>query len=227
MNKLKFWAILILVATVVVLLLLYRDAAKRAKISEHNVEVLMGDNAQLKISDSLNAVANEILILTKDQYERTHQSQVSLIEDLQKKNKSLGLTVNRLEMTISTLLEAKDTIALHPDFDTTAYLAQLTPDQLAQFVRVRGYTYADSMFRFDLRFNAPTYSYPSVIPDTATYSLTVPVEQFFYRVPKFKFLGIRFGTKGIRQIMVSRNKNVTIPYVETVLFTKNKKLKYD
>lgn len=44
----------------------------------------------------------------------------------------------------------------------------------------------------------------------------VPIQQFTHRVPKFKFLGMRFGTKGFNQEMFCENPNATIEYAEYI-----------
>lgn len=58
--------------------------------------------------------------------------------------------------------------------------------------------------------------------DSVSASIAVrdTIVQVLHRVPRFKFLGIWFGTRGVRQEIISKNPNTTITAAEYIEITK-------
>ncbi len=127
---------------------------------------------------------------------------------------AVGLGVLRLEVNELRLARAKD-VELIEDMGIRLRRAQsISKVFTASKYEVISVDYGDSW-----RYNTDYINFSaSINSDTLKASVVVydTIVQVLHRVPRFKFLGIWFGTRGVRQEIVSKNPHTRIAAAEYI-----------
>lgn len=145
-----------------------------------------------RTKDSLSAASVEVLSLTINEYKRTVFHKDRLIDEL-------GIKLRRLQSVSKTATQ--QTYGLEVVLIDSIVFTQGPPDTVKcinlsdEWIRARGCV-QDGIFSGKL----------------VTYDTLV---QAVHRIPR-RFLGIPFGTKAIRQEIVSKNPNSQITYTEFI-----------
>ena len=195
----KFFAVVAIVATLATIVCGYVIASLREERDRLRVnqQALLSDVELYRTRANESAASVEVLQLTLDEFKEYRTEDARRIEEL-------GIKLRRAESyaksaSISTYedrLPLRDTIILH---DT-----------------VRIFEGGDAWSRMS----------GSVTEDSIAYSLhsVDTLHQVVHRVPR-KFLFIRFGTKAIRQEIVSSNPHTELVYSEYIELPKRRKLR--
>jgi hypothetical protein len=165
-----------------------RQKAERERLAG-NQEAFMRREAEYKLRDSLNAVSIGALTLKANEFGRHFEEMNALIRDMGVKIRrveSLAQSATRSDYEISA--PVRDTVFV---IDTTKVTHGLSLVYEDPWIRLDGII-AEEVFRGTVA----TF-------DTLT--------QVVHRVPK-KFLFLRFGTKELRQEIVSSNPHTTLTY---------------
>ena len=198
MKKL-FW-VYTLVVTVLLAAVICDGLSQRSTIErlERNNRALSQDLEHYVTKNGEQAASIEALELTTRQFRQ-------LCADKDAEIKALGLKVKRLKSISEAVTETKvDTV-------TPFVTAGPTRDSIPALEPIGSLEWADAWVsvRADVGNGLARVSVTS--RDT--------LRQYVHRVP-WKFLCFRFGTKGIRQEIVSSNPHTQIVYAEYIEFVK-------
>ena len=172
------------------------DTKRENKRLAGNQTALLEGVTYYRTQDSLSAASVAVLTLEMDEFKQ-HYS------DLVKEANGLNLKVKRLEAAsrtatktvYKTITEWKDSIVVvGGSIDT-----------------IRCLDYSDAYLTFNACERSDTVTSHIEVRDTLV--------QFIHRVPR-KCWFIKWGTKGIRQEVVSKNPNTQITYAEYINFKK-------
>ena len=170
---------------------------KENKRLDNNQDVLMSDVHRYQTKDSLNVVAVNALTLRNNELRNHKDSLVSLAEEL-------GIKVRRLQ-SITNLGATANYIVKTEVKDSLIYVVndgvKIIRDTLKCIDLIEPYLKLQGCIVND--------TFQGLIEDF------VPLTQFVERIPK-KFLFIKYGTKGIRQQITSKNKHVSFDYLEYI-----------
>jgi len=173
-----------------------QERAERIRVSA-NQEVLfdrMNKAIQTyKVRDSLNAARVDALNITVSEFKDHFREQTKMIRDM-------GVKLNRLQSVSTMATETEHNII------TTVRDSLVLRDGPESIQRIN---YAD-----------PWLSFSGVIDNkqlTASFQSRDTLIQVIHRVPR-KFLFFRYGTKGVRQEVVSKNPYSRITYNELLMF---------
>lgn len=153
-----------------------------------NQQVLLGEVREYRVRDSLHAVTVGVLSLRASEIERNCQTLSAMVRDM-------GLKMKRLESLSEHALESR--YAIRAAVEETV---------------VRDSTAAVAAHR--IRYNDPHLDFDGLIRDGMFEGSVVcrdTLTQAVHRVPR-KFLFIRWGTKSLRQEIVSSNPHTRIVY---------------
>lgn len=174
-----------------------REKGERMRF-ENNQAVLLAQIHTYKVSDSLNAARVDALTLTVDEFRKNFKEQASLIKEMGVKlNRVLSYTSLATETTNNITTTVRDSLVLR-EAPTTLQVIQHSD----KWLTLDGYIE-------NREFHGRVVSRDSI-------------EQVVHRVPR-KFLFIKYGTKGIRQDIVSKNPNTEISYLRYIEFGKRKR----
>ena len=157
-----------------------------------NVEALMEGARRYRTADSLHAAGVEMLEMRLSEYKKWRQQDAELIE-------SLKIHLRRIESVGRHTTESEYQLAV-PVRDTM-YLYRDRPDTARTFAYRSPYIDLHGCLERD-----------SVALDFTTRDTLV---QVVHRVPR-RFLFIRYGTRSLRQEIVSRNPHTQITYTEYI-----------
>jgi hypothetical protein len=171
-----------------------RERAERKRL-KGNQTALMEDVKRYKTQDSLNVSSIRKLTLTKREFEQTNA-------ELTDRVKELGIKVKRLQSVTSTGVTTKTEIKTEiKDSIVFRDLERTIRDTLKCMEYISPYLVIDAcMYQGEF---------------TGLVTSIDTLDQFIHRVPK-KFLFIKFGTKGIRQEIYSRNPHSEIHYAKYI-----------
>lgn len=188
----------VLLLAVFILFKAYRAEVGERQRLEQNQSVLLGELQRYKVSDSLNAARVDALTLTVDAFRKNFKEQASLIKEMGiKLNRVLSYTSLATETTNNITTTVRDSLVLRE---------APTPLQVIQ--------YSDKWISLDGYIEEREFHGRVTTRDS--------IEQVVHRVPR-KFLFIKYGTKGIRQEIVSKNPNTEISYLRYIEFGKRKR----
>jgi hypothetical protein len=195
---------------------------------QDNIEVLTGDVEHYRVNDSLNAAGINRLYMTKGELERYNSELVQQIKYLDVKLKRVQ-SASRTAM--ETMYEIKTTVSdsiVYRYADTTANSTNMSTKGFAEvsFDTLQCINYKDGWLTFEGCWDKRGYSnsggedlnkgnYYSNYDANFRISSRDTLIQVVHRVPK-RFLFFRFGTKAIRQEILSRNPHTNIIYTEYV-----------
>lgn len=197
----KFLIIYSVVATLLLAggMRILRNENNRLK---NNQTALAQEVAHYKSALGEEAASAQILRLRCGEYEEMRKSDAERI-------KSLGIRIRRLESA------AKSVAATEVEAAATLHDTVVVRDTVRLFDTVR---YADTLRRF--RWSDPWIEVEGEI-DSGDVRCRVrsidTLHQVVHRVPR-RFLFIRYGTKAIRQDILSTNPHTRIAYTEYVEF---------
>jgi hypothetical protein len=166
------------------------------QILSTNIEVLTGDIDTYRVRDSLNAASIGALELKASEYDRYRAEDARLIADLRiQLKRAESIAKNATESTYEITTVVRDTAIVSGEvLDTARTFSYRTP-----YIDLKGL----------LRRNLVELDFTT--RDTLL--------QVVHRVPR-KFLFIRYGTKAIRQEVVSTNPHTEITYTEYIRLRK-------
>ena len=190
MRKVIAVLMLLLVAAVVVLALAYNSASKEVDRLGSNQHALLSKVINYKTKDSLNVASVEKLTLKKSELEYGNKELARTIESLNiklRRVQSAAQTGTSTTYTVTTIV--KDTVYLNRT-DT-----------------VKCIDYVDKWLTLKGCIDRHVFSGKVESIDT--------IVQIVHRVPK-KFWFIKYGTKAIRQEVLSKNQNSKIAFTEYI-----------
>lgn len=184
----------ILVVAILLSLLLFgmwRIARSDQVRLQWNQGVMMDSLISYKIRDSLNAASVGVLKLELSEMKEYRAQDVQLIKDL-------GVRLRRAQSVSKVSTEFRYEIEDIPLIGIDKWSCK------TQYLDITASLIRDSLV--GERMSASVVVYDTLV-------------QVLHRVPRFKFLGICFGTKGVKQEVVSKNpytKIVAAEYLEIV-----------
>lgn len=206
MTKLKIYVVIytIIFTTLLVLNhLAYRSKAAESARLEKNQTALMTSIQYYQTKEGKHAASVQALTLKCNEYEALCSNQADKI-------KSLGFKIKRLESVTKTVTETKvDTSALF--IRDTMMLSKLKPLEMPVSQLAGVIEWHDPWVSLRVRVEGEVADIHIESVDT--------LFQIVHRVPK-RFLCIPYGTKGIRQEIVSSNPHTKIVYSEYIEFKK-------
>lgn len=179
----------IMVLIIVVQYNIHRKDVKEINRLESNQSSLLNGAIEFKTRDSLNASMVDRLQLTIKELKRLNDEKESIIENL-------GIKLKRAESVSTTATETRREIVVETK-DSIVFL-----DRPVKTIR-----FSDDYLTLSGIIDESKFSGIIVSRDTLV--------QVIHRVPK-KFLFIKYGTKAIRQSIVSRNPYSRIVYQEYI-----------
>jgi hypothetical protein len=197
LNK-KWFLWLIIAAITVLFVRRCGGVSKENKRLEDNQTALFEDVTFYRTQDRLNAASVQQLTLTNSELEKYN-------EDLVKTAKSLNLKIKRLESASRTAMESN---------------YQIVAELQEKVIYVDGKTDTVRCMEFKdpyIDFNACEMD-DSLHANIRTYDTLV---QFVHRVP-YQWWFFKFGTKAIRQEVLSKNPYTTITFTEYIKLKKRK-----
>lgn len=184
-------ALLVAVVLVLVLFLLWRGAREEQVRLQGNQSVLLDTISSYRVRDSLSAASIGVLELKISEMKEFRGEDVKLIEDL-------GVRLRRAQSFAEVATKSSYEIRDVPLVKAQGWQYR------TQYIDFTATTVRDSLLGEVLSARIEVY-------DT--------IVQVLHRVPRFRFLGIWFGTKGVRQEIISKNphtKIVAAEYLELV-----------
>jgi len=162
-----------------------------------NQTVLLTQAREYRVRDSLHAVSVGVLTMRADELRRGFDEMSTLVRDM-------NINLRRVETLSQTALESNYSITAAVR-DTVVYQIitdTLTSPRTAQTVRFRNAHISLDGLLSDSVFHGSVVTY-----DTITQAL--------HRIPH-RFLFLRWGTKELRQDIVSSNPHTRITYNRTI-----------
>lgn len=191
MKKILLYGNIALIIAVMALSYLLNNTMEEKKRLANNQESLLSDIEYYKTESGKNAASVQKLVLTKSELEKHCQDLTQTVEDLGikvKRLQSATTTVTKTEVKIQTVV--RDSIVYRD-----------LPVNL-KFIKWR-----DPWVTLNGVLDGDTFSAKIESVDT--------LSQVVHRIPK-KFLFIKWGTKAIRQEVVSSNPHSKIVYTEYI-----------
>lgn len=176
------------------LLSLYKDVRADRTRLQSNQRALLSDIDHYKFRDSLNAASIQVLTLRTTEFEK-HFSDLNAII------KELGVKLKRVELLSQTAIESRYEIQA-PVRDTIFIVANTPEPVIAQTLNYRDSHISLEGLIINSRFRGAIKT-----TDTLT--------QIVHRIPK-KFLFFKWGTKELRQEILSSNPYSNIIYNQTI-----------
>lgn len=194
MKNFKLIAVSLLVVAVIALSFLLNHALQEKSRLKSNQHSLLSEVEFYKVLDSLNVASVEKLTLSNAEFRRFNSGLVSTIE-------LLNLKVRSLQSASQTVTATGYTIAATVK-DSIVYRDRDRPPDTLRCIDYRdAWLTVAGCIRHD-RFNGTIQSIDTI-------------EQFVHRVPR-KLLFIKYGTKAIRQEVISKNPHTAIVYTKYI-----------
>lgn len=163
-----------------------KERAGRIRLAA-NQAVLLSDLKTYQISDSLNAARVDALTMTVEEFRKGFSDMQGMLKEMNVKIKRLEtVTITGTETSYYITAPVRDSLVFVPVPDTLKTLK-----------------YSDSWLTLDGYVKGREFIGKIESRDT--------IVQIVHRVPR-RFLFFRYGTKGIRQEVVSKNPHTTINY---------------
>jgi hypothetical protein len=192
MNKYLIFGIIACIAALFTSIRSCRSIQQERDRLSDNQRALLEDVTLYRTKDSLSAASVEKLTLTKNELEKYNG-------ELAKTVKDLGVKINRLESASKQVTQT--TIDVNVPVKDTTIIENAKP------VPVKAFNWEDSWVSVSGVINRDTVSCKVTSVDTLI--------QAVHREPK-KFWFIKWGTKAIRQEIVSKNPHSQIVYTEYI-----------
>lgn len=196
-NNIKNIALIALaIALMLAMTLLNRSCKEEKRLSENQTS-LLADVTYYRTADSLSAASVGKVTMERDEF-KTYNA------DLVKTAESLNLKVKRLEAAIQTGVKTEYQIKTEIK-DSLIYI----PGEPVP-VKVPCIDYNDKWLTIDGCIVNQEFSGLITTVDS--------LDHFINRVPRWKFLGMQLGTKGVKMDVVSKNPHSEIFYVKYISF---------
>lgn len=195
LTKYLIIAVCVLLALVSSMSVILRIAINEKKRLNSNQDALLTEIVNYKTKDSLNVASVKRLTLTNKEFRQYN-------EDLTKTVKSLNIKINQLQ-SVSQTATITETIIKTQIKDSLIYKDRFVRDTL------KCIEYRDAFTELSGCIIGKTFEGSIVNRDTLI--------QAVYRERRH-FLFIKFGTKGIRQEILSKNKRSKIAYSQYIEF---------
>lgn len=190
----KFFVVATILSVVAVAVGVWRIGRLREENRrlESNCRALTNSVELYRTRAGESAAAVERLTLRCEEFRRTHGEDLARIRDL-------GLRLRRVESMAVGAMQSR--------YDLRMCLRDtvVVRDTLRDTVRI--FSGGDAWSRVEGRIDGDTVEYSLRTVDT--------IRQIVHRVPR-KFLFIRYGTKAIRQEMISSNPHTQLVYTEYI-----------
>jgi hypothetical protein len=196
MNKHLIFIIIACILALCVSIKKCRDIQQERNRLSDNQRALLEDVTFYMTKDSLSAAGVEKLTFTKSELEKQNQELTKTIKDL-------GVKLSRLQSLSTTTVETKVTITA-PITDTVI-IEKLLPVPAQKFNWQDNWVSVSGLIK-DEQVNCTIQSIDTIV-------------QAVHRVPK-KFWFIRWGTKAIRQEILSKNPHTQITYTQYIQLKK-------
>lgn len=191
MKKYLIIMLVAMAAALSVLWNIYSGERAERKRFESNQDALLTENREYKIRDSLNVVSTEQLVFTNRELEKYKGETARLIEDLNIKLKRVqSITTAGTETVYEIKTEVRDSVI---------YRDVPVPVQAIEFKN--NYLELSGIIE-DKKFVGKVVSIDTLV-------------QVIHRIPR-KIWFIRYGTKAIRQEIISKNPHSRISYAEYI-----------
>lgn len=210
--KSKFIYVIVLVILIASLGIAAQRAIYFYQVSQRlssNQTLLLEENNMLesslhkfKLNDSINAARIQVLTLTVSELKNSFPKVIQELKDLQ-------VPIRRVESITSSLLSSSSNITT-PVKDTVIIRDSLKIPTISfsyqsEFLKINGYIVKSLTSPDSIKIQHKTY---------------IPLDQVIYRVPRFRFLWINFGTKHLEQIIWTKNPDADIEYSRVIKLSK-------
>lgn len=196
---LKHWKIILIVLLAGALFITIRTASKnksKYQRERNNVEALMTELEHERTKRGEDVTTIQELQLTVSEFKKLRAEDVKLIEELK-------IKPPQIKEVVKTVVETK---IVYRDS-----LVQVSPGKYEWNKDTKWWTVNQQI---DFNENPPINNFKMTTRDSLTHVL--------YKVPKCKFLGIRFGTKGYEIKVINHNPDGTILYNSWINVSKDK-----
>jgi hypothetical protein len=196
---LKHWKIILIVLLAGALFITIRTASKnksKYQRERNNVEALMTELEHEKTKRGEDVTTIQELQLTVSEFKKLRAEDVKLIEELK-------IKPPQIKEVVKTVVETK---IVYRDS-----LVQVSPGKYEWNKDTKWWTVNQQI---DFNENPPINNFKMTTRDSLTHVL--------YKVPKCKFLGIRFGIKGYEIKVINHNPDGTILYNSWINVSKDK-----
>lgn len=179
-----------------------------------NQNMLLQENREYKVRDSLNAVSVGVLTMTADELRRGFDRMSALARDMDVKLRRLeSVSQTSFESRYNVTAGLRDTVV----GAVTEPSGPLTPGHTITHEFPEGLRSAKA-----LRFSDAHIELEGLILDSTFYGSVLTrdtLTQFVHRIPR-RFLFIKWGTKELRQEIVSSNPHTRITYSRSIRISK-------
>jgi len=194
-------------ASTVVWVRLYKaERAERIRTESNQNALLKQKDERYKIllneKDSISVLSTQQLVLTRNEFKENRDSLVNVI-------RAMNVKLRRVE-SVTNVNTSVDVGFDAPIKDSIIYINRT---DTAYIDTIKCIKYEDAFNSFSACIQRDSLV-------NANMHVNVPITQIAHRIPKFKFLFIRLGTKHIKQEIFSENPSATIDYVEIIKLKK-------
>ncbi len=198
LERIKSYLIVTLCIAGLTLYFLYRSESHRSEILSENQSSLLDSVQHYQVNDSLSAASIGALKLKISELKDYRSRDTKLI-------KQLGIRLNRVQSMSTVGISSSYSLCV------TATTPQHRDSEAPTTHALQEWSHQSPWINFRATRHTDTLRTEVIVYDTIT--------QILHRVPRFKFLGIWFGTKGVRQEIVSKNPHTRIEaaqYIEII-----------
>lgn len=200
----KIFLILILSLSLALFISLWYGARQREEWArlEVNQRTLLEDSRRYRVRDSLNAATVGVLTLRADEFRRHFGELNALVRDMKVKLRRVeSLSQNSLESRYDISAPVRDTVI------ASAQLSPASPSQLSSQISAQAISYHDAYMNLNGVIVDSVFRGTVITYDTLT--------QVVHRVPR-RLWFIRWGTRELRQEIVSSNPHTQITYSRSI-----------
>lgn len=194
MNKIKIIGIAILVITIILLAVFLNQIIKEKNRLSDNQTSLLQTTRHYKTLDSLNVASVEKLTLSNQEFKSYNEALVKTVE-------SLNIKVKRLQSVSQTSIKTEYLVKTEVR-DSLIYRSSI-PDT------IKCINHKEPWLKMAGCIQNKIFTGTIEIPDT--------IVQVVHRVPR-KCLFIKYGTKAIRQEVISKNPHTQVVYAKYIEF---------
>lgn len=223
MKRYLIFAFLLLVAALAVQTGRLRRSKAEVQRLDSNQTALMSDVAHYRTRTGQEVAAKEVLTLRVAEFERLRAADAAAIRDLGIKLRRVEATARTATATVVELRAAlRDTIVVRPtkSADFVDYNPIFGNNSAEMLTKSTAFGNFDTMRVF--RWRDPWVEVEGLVGRDSVecrIESTDTLRQIIHRVPK-RFWFIRWGTKAIRQEIISSNPHTRVVYAEYVKFDK-------